>query len=104
MFLAYAVALVAWVVWIYAQYRSGDRPVTYAWMAASVALGGFEYGKGLVGYLTALPVAGQAAIVALLLTAAVAIYHSVRRRVPADLVEEDGALSYGASVGGEAEA
>ena len=47
MFLAYAMPLASWIVFIYVQHHYGDRPTTHNWWALMTALGTFEYCKAI---------------------------------------------------------
>jgi len=49
MVLAYAIPLVAWIAFVYAQHHFGDRPTTHNWWALMTAIGVFELCKGIFG-------------------------------------------------------
>ena len=42
------IGLFAWVTFIYAQYKYGDRPTSEYWFAAMISLGTFEYAKAML--------------------------------------------------------
>ncbi|MFQ5479363.1 MAG: hypothetical protein ACE5E4_12185 [Candidatus Binatia bacterium] len=92
-FVGYAISLAVWLAWIYFHYNHGDRPTSYAWFVAMLALGGFEYGKGIVSFLVQLPTYAQAGITAVILTVVVLGYQSAQSQGTMGKSEE---LSVGA--------
>ena len=90
-FIGYFIAMAAWITWIYRQYKDGDRPVAYGGFVASLLLGGFEYGKGILTLMVNLPVYGQAALVSTVLTLTVLYVYSSRNAGAVEQVEAEAA-------------
>ncbi len=88
----YILAFGVWLAWIYVHYNYGDRPTSYAWFVVMLALGGFEYGKGMILLIKEIPTLSVATGMALVATIIMLAYQSQRRE---ELAEGLGALEAG---------
>jgi hypothetical protein len=92
----YFIPLVAWIAFVYHQYHTGDRPVTYLWFAIMAGLGTFECAKGLFGLVGGMPATEMALGAGIFAAACVLVARArAQMQVEGDEIPQDVAHAQG---------